>query len=58
MRRFVLLCPTEGLERKCRIRSKEFNLLKRGKDFWCKNCGLHLTRESAIEEGRTELQKL
>ena len=54
MRRFVLLGrPTEGLKRKCRIGAKEFNLAQRGKWFCCKNCGLHLTRESAIEEDRT-----
>ena len=58
-RLFILLdCPAEGLEKKCRIRSKEFNLLQQGKWFCCKVCGLHLTRESAIEEDRTTVQKL
>jgi SprT protein len=61
-RLFILLdCPNEGLERKCRIRSKEFNLLRQGKWFVCKVCGLNLSRESAIEEDRREaatVQKL
>jgi hypothetical protein len=53
MRRVVLLdCPNEGLERKCRVRSKEFNLVQQGKWFVCKVCGLHLSRGSAIEEDR------
>ena len=54
-RLFILLdCPNEGIERKCRIRSKEFNLVQQGKWFVCKNCGLPLTRESALEEDGTE----
>ncbi len=58
-RLFILLdCPNQGIERKCRIRSKEFNLVQQGKWFVCKVCGLHLTRESAIEEDRTAVQKL
>ena len=56
-RLFILLdCPNEGLEKKCRIRAREFNLLKRGKWFVCKVCGLHLSRESALEEDRRELE--
>jgi len=55
-RLFILLdCPNQGLEKKCRIRSKEFNLLQQGKWFVCKVCGLHLTRESALQEDRREL---
>jgi SprT protein len=55
-RLFILLdCPNDGLERKCRIRSKEFNLVQQGKWFVCKVCGLHLTRESAIEEDRRDV---
>ena len=55
-RLFILLdCPNEGLERKCRIRSKELNLVQRGKWFVGKVCGLHLTRESALEEDRTAI---
>ncbi len=61
-RLFILLdCPNEGLERKCRIRSKEFNLVQKGMWYCCKVCGLHLNRESALEEDRTdvaEVQKL
>ena len=50
-RRFILLdCPHEGLERKCRCTAREFNRLRRGMEMWCRNCGLHLDRESAIEE--------
>ena len=45
MKSRFLDCPNEGLERKCRIRLREFNLVKRGKDFWCKNCGLHPFRD-------------
>jgi SprT protein len=52
-RRFILLdCPNHGMERKCRCTTREFNLLRRGKEFWCKVCGLHLTKEAAIEEDR------
>ncbi len=47
-RRFVLCdCPNE---QKCRILVRQFNLVRRGEEFWCKVCGLHLHRESAIEE--------
>ena len=50
-RRFILLdCPDEGVERKCRITAREFNRVRRGQEFWCRNCGLHLDRESAIEK--------
>ena len=56
-RLFILLdCPNEGLERKCRINVRQFNLLKKGKWFRCKVCGLNLTRESAIEEDRATLE--
>jgi len=52
-RRFVLLdCPNHGIDRKCRCTGREFNLLRRGKEMWCKVCGLHLNRESAVEEDR------
>ena len=52
-KRFVLLdCPNEGIERKCRCSARELNLLRRGKEFWCKVCGLHLDRKSAVEEDR------
>jgi SprT protein len=52
-KRFVLLdCPNHGLDRKCRCSTREYNLLRRGKEFWCRNCGLHLHQESAIEEDR------
>jgi SprT protein len=50
-RRFVLLdCPHEGVERKCRCSAREFNQLCRGKEMWCRNCGLHLDRDSAVKE--------
>jgi SprT protein len=49
-RRFVLLdCPRQGAERKCRCTTREFNKLRRGEEFWCKVCGLHLDRDVAIE---------
>ena len=58
-RRFILLdCPHKGVERKCRCSAREFNQLRRGGEFWCKVCGLHLDRESAIEEDRTESLKV
>jgi SprT protein len=49
-RRFVLLdCPRQELEKKCRCTAREFNRLRRGVEFWCRNCGLHLTKEAAVE---------
>ena len=58
-KRFILLdCPHHGLEKKCRCTAREFNLLRRGKEFWCKVCGLHLDQESAIgEDGTAIVQK-
>jgi len=55
-RRFVLCdCPNE---QKCRILVRQFNLVRRGTEFWCKVCGLHLDRNASIEEDRTAtLQK-
>ena len=50
-KRFILLdCPNEGVERKCRITAREFNRVRRGQEFWCRNCGLHLDQKSAVEE--------
>ena len=50
-RRFILCdCPNE---QKCQILVRQFNLVRRGTEFWCINCGLHLHRESAIEEDLT-----
>jgi SprT protein len=50
-KRFVLLdCPNSGVEHKCRCTAREYNLLRRGTEFWCKRCGLHLHRESAVQE--------
>ena len=50
-KRFILLdCPNQGTERKCRITTREFNQLCRGKEMWCRNCGLHLTQDSAVKE--------
>ncbi len=58
-KRFVLLdCPHEGVERKCRCSARELNRLRRGVEMWCRNCGLHLDRESAVEEDRTESLKV
>ena len=52
-RRFILLdCPTQGFEKKCRCTIREYNMLKRGTEMWCKRCNLHLDRESAIEEDK------
>jgi hypothetical protein len=31
---------------------REFNLVRRGTEMWCKICGLHLTQHSSIEEDR------
>jgi SprT protein len=53
-RRFVLCdCPHDSVEKKCRIRAREFNLVRKGTEFWCKVCGLHLNLNSSIEEDRT-----
>jgi len=55
-RRFALLgCPNQGIDHKCRITAKEFNQLRRGTEFYCKRCGLVVTRESAMEEDRVTL---
>ena len=50
-RRLFILhdCPNDM---KCRITTRQFNLLRRGTQMWCKVCGLHLNRESAVEEER------
>jgi len=53
-RLFILLdCPNEDIDRKCRCTAKEYNILRRGTEFWCKRCGLHLNQNSSIEEDRT-----
>ena len=58
-RRFILLdCPNEGVVRKCRITAREFNRVRRGQEFWCRNCGLHLDQKSAVEEDRAESLKV
>lgn len=50
-RRFIFLdCPNEGIEYKCRCTVNEYNLLRQGSELWCKKCGLHLTKDSPIEE--------
>jgi SprT protein len=50
-RRFILLdCPNQGTEHKCRISARDFNRLRRGTEMWCRNCGLHLDRDVAVEE--------
>ena len=50
-KRFVLLdCPNHGIEHKCRCTIREYNKLRRGVEMWCRNCGLHLDREVAVEE--------
>ena len=37
-RLFVLLdCPQEGIEHKCRISVREYNRIKRGAEFWCRD---------------------
>jgi predicted SprT family Zn-dependent metalloprotease len=52
-RRFILLdCPNQGVKRKCRCTAREYNLLRRGKEFWCRVCGLHLNQDAAVEEDR------
>jgi SprT protein len=59
-RRYILCdCPNEGIEKKCRITAREYNLVRRGKEYWCKVCGLHLDQNASIEEDRkARLQKL
>ena len=58
-RRFILLdCPHQGVKHKCRISAREFNRVQRGEEFWCRNCGLHLDRDVAVEEDRTESLKV
>lgn len=53
-RLFILLhCPREGMEKKCRMNAKEHNVLRRGGEFWCRKCGLHLNQNTSIEEDRT-----
>jgi SprT protein len=55
-RRFVLCdCPNE---QKCRILIRQFNLVRRGGEFWCKVCGLHLNQNASIEEDRGNVRKL
>jgi SprT protein len=52
-RRFILLdCPNHGIEHKCRCTIRELNRLRRGVEMWCRNCGLHLDRDVAVEEDR------
>ena len=52
-RLFILRdCPNEDIERKCRCTTREFNLLRKGTQMWCKLCGLHLNQNSSIEEDR------
>jgi SprT protein len=58
-KRFILLdCPRQGAERKCRCSIREYNKLRRGVEMWCKVCGLHLDRESAVEVDRTASLKV
>ena len=53
-RRFILhQCPNRGVEHKCRISLREFHLLEKGIEFWCKRCGIHITESSLIGEDRT-----
>ena len=54
-RQFVVLdCPRET---KCRISVRQFNLVRKGTEYCCEKCGLHLDRNSAVEEERS-LQKM
>ncbi len=49
-RRFVLCdCPNGE---KCRIGVRVFNAVRRGTEFWCKKCGLHLDGKAVVEEDR------
>jgi len=59
-RRFILAgCPNQGMEHKCRITAREFNMVQLGAEFCCKKCGALVNRESATEEDRaTRVQKL
>ena len=58
-RRFILLgCPNQGMEHKCRMSVREFHLLQKGIEFWCKRCGIHITENSLIEEDRTPVAGL
>jgi SprT protein len=52
-RRFIILdCPNSGIEKKCRCTVREYNELRRGVEFSCRNCGLHLDGKSALMEAR------
>jgi SprT protein len=54
-RRYILLeCPNHGLEHKCRITARQFNMVQRGAEFCCKKCRILVNRESAIEEDRMQ----
>ncbi len=49
-RQFILLgCPNET---KCRITARQANLLRRGHEFRCKVCDLHLDSKTVLEEDR------
>ena len=49
-RRYVLCdCPQVD---KCRIGMRVFNAVRRGREFWCKKCGLHLDRKVVVEGER------
>ena len=50
-RRLFVLCDCPK-EQKCRILVRQFNLIRRGEEFWCKTCGLHLHQNLSIEEDR------
>lgn len=59
-RRSVLLdCPGQGIDHKCRITARKFNLVQRGAVLYCKKCGIDINRESPIEKDReVAVQKL
>ena len=49
-RRFILCdCPNKE---KCRIGMRIFNAVQRGREFWCRKCGLKLDRNAVVEEER------
>ena len=50
-RQFILVgCPNAELGHRCRITARQANLLRRGQEFWCEVCGLHLDLEAVLKE--------
>jgi SprT protein len=53
-KQFILLgCPHSEMGHKCRITARQANLLRRGQEFHCTVCDLHLDSKTDLEEVRT-----